>query len=91
MNTLFLVTQCDQEWPKLGVGRKFKPPEVHRFPQKPIPFLLGYVQELLLKKVIEPVNLIRFQACLFCVDKNDSSRKRVILDLLSLNKRIHYN
>ena len=91
MNTLSLVTQCDQEWPKLGVGRKFKPPEVHRFPQKPIPFLLGYVQELLLKKVIEPVNSIHFQACLFCVDKNDSSRKRVILDLLSLNKRIHYN
>ena len=77
---------------KNGLGwawvEKKKPPKVHRFFQEPTSFLLDYVQELLLKKVIEPVDSIYFQARLFCVDKKNSSRKRVILDLSRLNKRI---
>ena len=65
-----------------------KPTEVERFYQRSTPFLQDYVQELLLKKVIEPVQFLLFQARLFCVDKVNSSRKRVILDLSTLNKRI---
>ena len=65
-----------------------KPPEVDRFYQRSTPFLQDYVRELLLKKVIEPVNSILFQARLFCVDKKNSSRKRVILDLSDLNTHI---
>ena len=59
-----------------------------RFHQRSTAFLQDYVRELLLKKVVEPVQFLSFQACRFCVDKVNSSRKRVILDLSNLNKRI---
>ena len=64
---------------------------MNRFYQRPTPFLQDYVPELLLKKVIEPVSSILLQARLFCVDKKDSSRKRVILDLSDLNNYIRYD
>ena len=65
-----------------------KPTEANRFRQRSTIFLQDYVQELLLKKVVEPVHFLSFQACRFCVDKINFSRKSVILDLSNLNKRI---
>ena len=44
--------------------------------------------ELLQKRVVKQVKSIKFQGCLFTVPKKNSSKKRVILDLLALNKFI---
>ena len=65
-----------------------KPTEAKRFRQRSTTFLQDYVQGLLLKKVVEPVQFLSFQARRFCVNKVNSSRKRVILDLSNLNTRI---
>ena len=65
-----------------------KPPRLKPFYQAPTPQLQEYVKDLLSKSVIRKVRSIRFQGRLFCVPKRNSTKKRVILDLSTLNKFI---
>ena len=66
-----------------GLGWKWAipPPTNRSFFQPSTSFLEEYVQDLLDKRVIKPAKSLRFQERLFCVPKEDSDKKRVILDL----------
>ena len=63
-------------------------PNRPKIKQNTSPTLDLFVREMSRKKVIEPVNHIRWQSRLFTVPKKDSDKERVILDLSLLNESI---
>ena len=72
----------------LGWAWVQQPPRCKLFFQKTTPSLMQYQQELTNMKVIQPARSLKFQGRLFQVAKRDSTEKRTILDLSTLNEYI---
>ena len=81
-------------WPFKTVSKgltwswELPPPAFKQFHQAQTPELLEFVQDLLLAGAIEKCTSLKFQGPLFSVPKKDSAKRRVILDLSTLNKHI---
>ena len=64
------------------------PPPFKQFFQPETPLLREYVSSMLLAGAVEETKSLAFQGPLFTVSKKDSDKRRVILDLSTLNKFI---
>ena len=64
------------------------PPPFRPFHQAPTPQLEEFVQDMLKAGSIEETSSLLFQGPLFSVPKKDTDKRRVILDLSTLNKSI---
>ena len=59
-----------------------------QFNQDPTPVLVSFAETLLESQVIERTNTLSFQGSLFSVPKKGTDKRRVILDLSTLNLNI---
>ena len=75
---------------KRGLGWKWleDPPPYHPFHQPATPLLESFVQTLLESGAIERTRFLAFQGPLFSVPKKGTDKRRVILDLSTLNRYI---
>ena len=85
----FLGFQDSIQRSYMDMGLTSTPPSLRKSFYQPLtPFLLDFIDSMLKAKAIKQTSSIEFQGCLFSVSEQNSSKRRIILDLSILNKSI---